>query len=70
MYLQMKYFKKPQINQAFCIVIRFIFQKTGKKLITGNSYWKRRYNYYFLEFSKIVATAVRSLLPLNLSEVE
>ena len=69
MYLQMKYFKKPQINQPFCIIIRFIFKKPAKKLITGNSYWKRTYNYHFLEFSKIVATAVRSLLPLNLSEV-
>ena len=38
----MKYFNKPQINQEFCSIIRFIFRKTGKTLTPGNSIERKR----------------------------
>ena len=63
----MKYFNKPLINHAFCIIIRFVFRKTSKKVNSRKI--QRMYSYPFLEFSKIVAADVRSLLPASINQV-
>ena len=42
----MEYSKKPQIN-AFSIIIRLIFRKTGENLFPENFYRKRMYSDFF-----------------------
>ena len=64
----MKHINKQQINQAFCIIIRLFFEKKEKtyfrKTLMG-----RKYSYLFMNFSKAVASDVRSLLPGFINQV-
>ena len=40
----MKNFNKPNIKDAFCVIIELILQKNGKILIALDNYRQREYN--------------------------